>query len=212
MDTPPPIPAEQAEVHFPDFFVVMVKMLRVFSILCALAFTGAGGVLAWSFFHFVKDIVQEPEQVVGKWQTAIAPAQQERFAPEAAPVPPTPAPPAAPTAPATSDTPTVPVVPEPIAEAPLTLAPDPAPAGETDHHVHRSESFSPAMSEDRNTELILNFANTVLDRFEAGHFSWLAGMCFLVIFCWILGKVPGVMISTGTSVLVALLKEDKPRH
>lgn len=213
MDTPPPIAPEQTEVRLPDLFVVMFKMLRLFTILCALAFAGAGGMLAWSFFHFVKDIVQEPGQVVGKWQAAMAPAQRERVAPAATPTTATPTlPPVATPVDVATPVETTPPAPPAAREAAVTLAPDPAPADETDHHAHTSGSFNPAMREDRDTELILNFANTVLDRFEAGHFSWLAGMCFLVIFCWILGKVPGVMISTGTSVLVALLKEDKPRH
>jgi hypothetical protein len=184
-----------------DVFGNILKMIRVFAILCAIVFAGAGGTLAWHFFFFVKDIVQEPGPVVEQWQTAMAPKQQERFVPETPPVSPTPAVPVVQPAPASPEAPavpvdpappeavTVPVVPEPIDEAPVP--------------------FTPTHNDD--AELFLNFASSVLDRFEAGHFSWLVGMCFLAVFCWILGKVPGVMISVGAKVLVELLNYEKPK-
>lgn len=199
MDTPPPMSPIENEVPVFDIFGSILKMIRVFAILCALAFAGAGGMLAWHFFFFVKDIVQAPGVIVEQWQTAMAPDQQDLFAPEAAPVttPPVPAAAAAPDAPASPPAPAVPATPEAPAapEVPAT----------TEAPVH----FAPTHDDD--AELFLNFASSVLDRFEAGHFSWLVGMCFLAIFCWILGKVPGVMISVGAKVLVELLNYEKPK-
>lgn len=200
MDTPPPMPPVDYEGPVFDIFGNVLKMIRVFAILCAIAFAGAGGMLAWHFFFFVKDIVQAPGAIVEQWQSAMAPKTQELFVPETPPAPPapeaTPAAPALPPAPAAVPVvpevpavPAIPEVPEPIDEAP----------------VH----FTPTYDDD--AELFVNFANSVMDRFEAGHFSWLAGMCFLAVFCWILGKVPGVMISVGAKVLVELLNYERPK-
>jgi len=209
MDTPPPMPHIEYEGPALDLFGNLLKMIRVFAILCAIAFTGAGGMLAWQFFFFVKDIVQAPGLIVEQWQTAMAPAQQDLFGPEAAPVtPPVATAPPAPDAPATPPAP----VADPAAPAsPVALnapevppAPDAAPTDEI-------PLAYPAAQHDDDAELFLNFASSVLDRFEAGHFSWLVGMCFLAVFCWILGKVPGVMISVGAKVLVELLNADKPK-
>lgn len=211
MDTPPPIPPIEYEGPIFDVFGNILKMIRVFAILCAIVFTGAGGMLAWEFFFFVKGIVQAPGPIVEQWQTAMAP-EQELFGATAAPVAPpavVPAPAAtlAPDAPeATSpDTPTpVPAAPE--VPVPLNVpeaTPEPKPVDEDPTQFH------PARNDD--AELFLNFASSVLDRFDAGHYSWLVGMCFLAVFCWILGKVPGVMISVGAKVLVELLNADKPK-
>ncbi len=201
MDTPPPMPHIEYEGPALDLFGNLLKMIRVFAILCAIAFTGAGGMLAWQFFFFVKDIVQAPGLIVEQWQTAMAPAQQELFGPEAAPVtPPAAAATPAPVAPATPPAPTA----DPAAPAAPAVPADAAPTGEI-------PIAYPAAQHDDDAELFLNFASSVLDRFEAGHFSWLVGMCFLAVFCWILGKVPGVMISVGAKVLVELLNADKPK-
>lgn len=199
MDTPPPMPPREYEGSDFDAFGNLLKIIRLFAILCAIAFTGAGGMLAWHFFFFVKDIVQAPGAIVQQWQTAMAPMQHDLFGPEATPAPV--APPVVPAAPETSGTPALPeVAADPqVPEVPVVPVPDEAP-------VH----FTPTHNDD--AELFLNFASSVLDRFEAGHFSWLAGMCFLAVFCWTLGKVPGVMISVGTKVLVELLNYEKPKY
>jgi hypothetical protein len=188
-------------------------MIRVFAILCAIVFTGAGGMLAWEFFFFVKGIVQAPGPIVEQWQTAMAP-DQELFGTTAAPF----APPTSAAVPAPVATPVpeaaIPDNPTPVSAAPevpvppnvpeVPTAPDAAPTDEI------PVPYPPARNDD-DAELFLNFASSVLDRFEAGHFSWLVGMCFLAVFCWILGKVPGVMISVGAKVLVELLNADKPK-
>lgn len=209
MDTPPPIPTVELDTPTLDVFGAVFKLMRLLAIACALLFAGAGGLLAWNFFYFVTDIIREPGQTVQRWQTAMAPlAQQDLFAPVApvfkttpeplSSVPPTtPAPetasspnttPAAPTEAPTEAT-VPPVAPEavPIDAAPLPTYPQ----------------------ENQDTALWLNFANSVLDRFQAGHFSWLLGMGFLALFCWVLGKIPGVMITAGARVLVDLLNYEK---
>ena len=208
MDTPPPIPPIEYEGPIFDVFGNILKMIRVFAILCAIVFTGAGGMLAWEFFFFVKGIVQAPGPIVEQWQTAMAP-EQELFGATAAPV----APPAVVPAPATAPAPEAanPDAPTPVPAAPEVPVPpnvpEATPATEPVDEV--PTPFNPADNDD--AELFLNFASSVLDRFEAGHYSWLVGMCFLAVFCWILGKVPGVMISVGAKVLVELLNADKPK-
>ena len=204
METPPPMPPIEYDGPVFDVFGNVLKMIRVFAILCAIGFTGAGGVLAWHFFFFVKDIVQAPGAIVEQWQTAMAPNQQELFVPETPQVPATPAVPEVPPAPATAEAPAVPVVPVvPATPEAATVPAVPDPIEEV------PVQFTPTHNDD--AELFLNFASSVLDRFEAGHFSWLVGMCFLAVFCWILGKVPGVMISVGAKVLVELLNYEKPK-
>lgn len=205
MDTPPPMPNVEFDAPIVDVFATVFKMIRVIAIVCALLFVGAGGVLAWNFFYFVQDIVLHPDAVVGKWQTALAPAQQALFAPDVPGVPP------APTLEATADPATVPVPTAPVvavlptdpAAAEVPVVPEPAPVDTV------PIAFTP--SEDDDTKLFLDFANSVLNRFELGHFSWLVGMCFLAVFCWVLGKIPGVMISAGAKVLVELLNFEKPK-
>jgi len=206
MDTPPPTPPIEFDGPVFDVFGNILKMIRVFAILCAIAFTGAGGMLAWHFFFFVKDIVQEPGPVVEKWQTAMAPEQQELFAPEAPPVPLTPAVPA--TAPEAAQP--VPAPDAPAVPADLDVPADPAVPEAPDPEDPLRRNFTPTHNDD--AELFVNFADSVFDRFEAGHFSWLVGMCFLAVFCGILGKVPGVMISVGAKVLIALLNYENPKH
>lgn len=210
MDTPPPIPPIEYEGPIFDVFGNILKMIRVFAILCAIVFTGAGGMLAWEFFFFVKGIVQAPGPIVEQWQTAMAP-EQELFGAAAAPVAsPTsaavPAPAAAPAPEAASPDAPTPVPAAPEVPVPLNV-PEATPAPEGVDEVPAPSH--PAHNDD--AELFLNFASSVLDRFDAGHYSWLVGMCFLAVFCWILGKVPGVMISVGAKVLVELLNADKPK-
>ncbi len=210
MDTPPPMPHVEYEGPIFDVFGNILKMIRVFAILCAIVFTGAGGMLAWEFFFFVKDIVQAPGPIVEQWQTAMAP-EQELFgaaaspfsppAPTAAPVPAATPTPEAATPDAPTPAPAAPEVPVPLNVPEATPAPAPVDEVPTQFHPDHND----------DAELFLNFASSVLDRFEAGHYSWLVGMCFLAVFCWILGKVPGVMISVGAKVLVELLNADKPK-
>lgn len=158
---------------------------------------GAGGVLAWNFFFFVKDIVENPDVVLVKWQSAVTPPQKLFDEPEAPAIPPA----SSPEAPAASDPAAPPAV------APPT---DPA-AAQTPATALEDIPVAHTPPENDDTEQFLNFADSVLDRFEKGEFSWLAAMFFLVVFCWILGKIPGVMISLGSGLVTALLNHDKAK-
>lgn len=52
---------------------------------------------------------------------------------------------------------------------------------------------------------LVDVATLLLDRLEVGEFSWLIGVGFLVIFCWLLLKIPVMLITTGTRLLLGLV-------
>lgn len=52
----------------------------------------------------------------------------------------------------------------------------------------------------------VGLAGQALEALEAGSFNWFAGLALLVAFCWILGKIPALIITTGLRVLVDLFK------
>lgn len=222
METPPPVPPIEFDAPILDVFGSIFKLVRVVAVFCSLLLAGAGAVLAWNFYYFVTNIIEEPGQTVQKWQVAMAPVIQQS--------------PIAPIAPAFTTTPTpVPPTAEAMAEptspsvAPVSLTAGTPPVDTPATPAHASSTEVTDASEpevlnvpdaagqvipgqpDPDTKLVLGFADSVLERFQAGHFSWLLGMCFLAVFCWILGKVPGVMISVGAKVLVELLNADKPK-
>lgn len=214
METPPPVPPIEFDAPILDVFGSIFKLIRVVAVFCSLLLAGAGAVLAWNFYYFVTDIIKEPGQTVQKWQTAMAPVIQQS--------------PIAPLAPAFNTTPT-PVPPSegattvsspaepPSADADATPAPvapsevNVAGAPEVLNVPDTGGQMMPGQP-DPDTKLVLGFADSVLDRFQAGHFSWLLGMGFLAFFCWVLGKVPGVMLFAGTRVLLELLNSEKPKR
>ena len=74
MSTPADIPEVEA-VENPDMlrgcFFAAIGALRAIAIIGAMVLTGAGAVLAYELFYFVKGIVQEPAGIVREWQAVV---------------------------------------------------------------------------------------------------------------------------------------------
>ncbi|MBX3180470.1 MAG: hypothetical protein KF886_24230 [Candidatus Hydrogenedentes bacterium] len=209
-------------------FYALFGVLRAAAILAAIALAGAGLFIAYDVYLFLRHIVEEPQGIVREWQVVV---QADR-APAAAPFEPIPeaaAPPAAsmPEAPEAPDAPAPAEVgeaspdapapasqPEEVPDAAATTEPpsEPDAIGEAadaedwreERGLRRPGLPAPRAPEPQVSWIAL--AERALDSLEAGNVNWLLGLALLVAFCWIIGKIPGMLVLAGTRLLVELFK------
>lgn len=211
-------------------FYALFGLLRAVAILAAISLVGAGIFIAYDVYLFLRHIVEEPQGIVREWQVVV---QADR-APSATPFEPVPeaaAPPAAttleapeaPDAPAPAeagepspDAPAPAPQPEEVPDAAATTEPPSEPdaigeAADADAEDWREERGlrRPALPAPRAPEPQVSWtalAERALDSLEAGDVNWLLGLALLVAFCWIIGKIPGMLVLAGTRLLVELFK------
>lgn len=58
---------------------------------------------------------------------------------------------------------------------------------------------------DNDAAAFIAFADRTMDRLELGEYSWLIGVGCLAIFCWLLVKIPVMLITLGTQLLLGLV-------
>lgn len=181
-----------------------LDILRIVSVIAAMVFVAAGAFLAYDFFYFVRDVITKPEAVVASWQRTVVAFES----PEPAGTPEGGVPMSAPPTPiVTPDPLPTPVLPEEGAGGAESAAPVlPSSPTESDAGGVTSEPERRPLAATPVQDPWLTFGERVLNHLETGDLGWVAGMAFLVALCWIMGKIPAVMLSTGTKVLVDLFK------
>jgi len=178
---------------------MLLDVLRIVSVIAAMVFIVVGAVLAYDFFYFVKEIVTQPEAIIRTWQDTVIVAHgappavdSETIEPANAPL-------------------TTVVTSEPVSEAseisPETPENDPFAGAAPPETISESTPRPVAVRPDHHPWL--TFGERVLEHLETGDLGWIAGLALLVAFCWVMGKIPAIMLSTGTKVLVDLFKIGK---
>lgn len=165
--------------------------IRVISSIGAVVAITLGIVLAVQLFSFFRGLIDAPETVIASWQQAID-----------------------------SGRPTVSVAAPDInrpedAGSPVTESP--APLGDAVTPDALMASTSPPASEAVDQRPVspattaedlppyVALADRIMERLEVGEFSWLIGVGVLVCFCWLLLKIPVLLITAGTRLLLGLV-------
>lgn len=213
-------PVEKAEADSyeeeapPNLMASVFAALRLVSIMATMVFVIAGAVLAYDFFFFIRGIITEPEIIVRQWQDAVLPLPETPASPES-----TSAQPGAQPAGPERDAPPNPVAPAASGESALAPSPDsPVSPGQepgttspasTNASNGMDRGAAPGPARPVQTDPWLDLAEQALQMLETGQLNWLAGMAFLVLFCWLLVKVPVLMITTGSRIMVDLFRIGK---
>ncbi len=164
-----------------DSFLVSIRVIACGGALLAIIY---GVILAIQLFGLFRGIVENPADIIASWQQAVAHAQPE-----------------------------IPVaVPTAGEEVPVPEVNEATDAVEgTTPSIDPSEAVAPAppvakaspQMDDRPD--FIQFADHVLNRLELGQYSWLIALGILVTFCWLLVKIPGMLIMLGTQLLLGLV-------
>lgn len=164
-----------------DSFLVSIRVIACGGAVLAIIY---GVVLAIQLFGLFRGIVENPAETIASWQQAVAQAQPEiaETLPDTAVDTPVPSPPET-VEPAEAATPSI--------EPSEAIAPAPAVAKATPQVDDRPD--------------FIQLADHVLNRLELGQYSWLIALGILVVFCWLLVKIPGMLITLGTQLLLGLV-------
>ena len=163
-----------------DSFLVAIRVIACGGALLAIIY---GVILAIQLFGLFRGIVENPAEIIASWQQAVEQAQPEIADP-------TPAATAETSAPTVGET---------------------ADAGDgTTPAIAASEAVTPTppiakATPQEDTPDFIRFADHVLNRLEMGQYSWLIALGVLVVFCWLLVKIPGMLITLGTQLLLGLV-------
>ncbi len=164
-----------------DSVLVSIRVIACGGALLAIIY---GVILAIQLFGLFRGIVENPAETIASWQQAVAQAQPEITE----------------TLPAT------------VVDTPVPTAPDSSEGvEETTPAIDPSEAIAPTPPVTKATPRVddspdfIQFADHVLNRLEMGQYSWLIALGILVIFCWLLVKIPGMLITLGTQLLLGLV-------
>jgi hypothetical protein len=197
----------------------ILTAIRIMTSVGAAGVIIIGVVMAVQLFSFFRGIIEEPTPTIAAWQQAMEDGRARNIplvAGDEAPTkktgaePPTDTPSPA----ATKDA--EPIAPKAVgadAVAPKsTVTVDAAPI--VPEAVEKTASggvgTSPAKDSWKSDDTMphfVAFADRVMERLELGDFSWLVGVGFLTAFCWLLVKIPAMLITLGTRLLLGLLNE-----
>ncbi len=164
-----------------DSFLVSIRVIACGGALLAIIY---GVILAIQLFGLFRGIVENPAEIIASWQQAVAHAQPE-----------------------------IPVsVPTAGEEVPVPEVNEVTDAVEgTTPSIDPSEAVAPAPPVAKASPQVddrpdfIQFADHVLNRLELGQYSWLIALGILVTFCWLLVKIPGMLIMLGTQLLLGLV-------
>jgi len=164
-----------------DSFLVSIRVIACGGALLAIIY---GVILAIQLFGLFRGIVENPAEIIASWQQAVAHAQPE-----------------------------IPVaVPTAGEEVPVPEVNEATDAVEgTTPSIDPSEAVAPAPPVAKASPQVddrpdfIQFADHVLNRLELGQYSWLIALGILVTFCWLLVKIPGMLIMLGTQLLLGLV-------
>ena len=193
----------------------MLMAVRVVASVGAVIAIGIGVVMAIQLFGFIRGIIDNPETHIAQWQLAMdqsrmagtplpvedAPVESSGEAQNATPAASVPA-----TAAEAEDASSAPVPPaESVGDSTGSAVPNTASSGIADEAPGRAVSAKAPLGPDPDVPAYIALADRVMDRLEGGQYSWLIGVGVLVVFCWLLVKVPVMLITLGTRLLVGLV-------
>lgn len=164
-----------------DSFLVSMRVIACGGALLAIVY---GVILAIQLFGLFRGIVEDPAEIIASWQQAVAHAQPE----------------ASVSAPTAGEE-----VPAPATEEAIDDVEGRTPSIDPSEAVAPTPPVAKASPQVDNRPEFIQFADHVLNRLELGQYSWLIALGILVIFCWLLVKIPGMLIMLGTQLLLGLV-------
>ena len=173
-----------------DSFLVAIRVVGSIGAVCAIVL---GVVFAIQLFSFFRGIIDDPSTTIASWQIAMdqqRPRDVQAHVPDAG-VPPTVQPM---------------VAPEPGDQQRVVdegAVPRPVDIDEPQEVPESTRMAVPVSVEEVPPMIIL--AERIMDRLETGSYSWLIGVGVLVVFCWLLLKIPIMLITLGTRLLLGLV-------
>jgi hypothetical protein len=193
-------PEKVAELSVLDSILVAV---RVIGSVGAGAVIVIGVVLAIQLFSLIQEIIKAPEPILQGWQQAMAHEVKEmhlddgqgaaRMVEEA---------------PAKNSDVTDDSEPDAPAVVDTTNEEEQLEDGKADSPNESAEDERrrkrPTIV-DEEIPAYIGIVDRILEQLENGEFGWLAGMAMLALFCWFLVKIPTMLITLGSRLLLGLV-------